>query len=265
MLIAYHGNPAIKRKYIARVERHRKAAHILQGYDYWKDGRGCAVGCSIHGSSHEAYELELGIPALIAHLEDSIFEALPEARAQLWPSAFLRAIQPGADLSLVWPQFAVWMLTDPRDGVLQLALGRSGYENAIRGVSDLYVEWVGGGKKPGGERFAEAARTAWVAQAAGAVEAAKAEWAVNAAGTAEAAVAARTAEAAWAAEAARAARTAWAVEAARAVEAVEAARTAEAARAVEAVEAARTAERQANKLLELLRAARSGADAGDVG
>ena len=110
LTIAYHGQQSIKDTYLARVEQHRLADEIVQGYGYWQNGKGCAVGCTIHGSSHDAYETELGIPRIIARLEDCIFEGLPAVAARTWPVRFLRSIRPGADLSLSHHRFFAWLM-----------------------------------------------------------------------------------------------------------------------------------------------------------
>lgn len=118
MLLAYHNDPAVKDKYIARVKEHQKADEFIKGI-YWENGKGCAVGCTIHGSNHQAYEDELGIPKVLAHLEDYIFENLPNNLAKKWPLKFLESIKTGSDLSNVWPKFAIWLLNDEKYGVLQ--------------------------------------------------------------------------------------------------------------------------------------------------
>ena len=110
---AYHGDPAIKAEYLARVAAHRAADELLQGYAYWRDGKGCAVGCTIHSDDHARYETALGIPRMLACLEDAIFEGLPQAAARAWPERFLAAIEPGTDLSRVGWQLLRWLLTDP--------------------------------------------------------------------------------------------------------------------------------------------------------
>jgi hypothetical protein len=140
-MLAYHNDPKIKSKYIHRVEAHRRADQIVQGFGYWQDGKGCAVGCTLHSASHAAYEKELGIPQIIARLEDRIFEGLPKKEAQAWPSAFLKAIELGADLSGVWPDFAVWLLTDPDSGVLRHAKSNAS-RKSIQEVADLYFARV---------------------------------------------------------------------------------------------------------------------------
>jgi hypothetical protein len=140
---AFHGKQSIKVKYINRVIRHKNADAIIQGYGYFKDGKGCAVGCTIHGDNHFAYETELGIPATIAYLEDRIFEGLPVKEAKRWPLQFLRSIKPGADLSKVWPKFAVWLLTDVKAGVIQYPHFTDS-KRSIQNVADLYLRLVDG-------------------------------------------------------------------------------------------------------------------------
>jgi hypothetical protein len=126
---AFHNDPLIKNEYITRVRKHRSAGEFVKkkgdGFGYWKDGHGSAVGCTVHGSlvssGYKSFENELGIPAILAQLEDTIFYALPLDAATEWPELFLSVIYPGADLSNVWPQFALWLLDDPDDGVIQFA------------------------------------------------------------------------------------------------------------------------------------------------
>lgn len=118
-LVAYHGDPAVKAKYLARVQAHRLADELRQCFGYWENGKGCAVGCTIHGGDHGAYETELGVPRILARLEDGMFETLPVAEAKEWPVSFLEAIPVGADLSMVWPRFAVWLLGDKEKAVIR--------------------------------------------------------------------------------------------------------------------------------------------------
>ena len=57
---AFHNDLKIKEKYLSRVRAHALADEIVKG-KYWEGGKGCAVGCTIHGSQHKNYEKELGI------------------------------------------------------------------------------------------------------------------------------------------------------------------------------------------------------------
>jgi len=111
-MIAYHGDPKVKWDLLDQLTAHAKADEIVRGYGYWQDGKGCAVGCTIHSANHKEYETKLGIPQVIARLEDLIFEGLPSVRARVWPIQFAAAIRPGADLSRVVWHFLHWILTD---------------------------------------------------------------------------------------------------------------------------------------------------------
>ena len=84
--------------------------------------------------------MELGIPRLLARLEDGIFEGLPFEVAKEWPEKFLEAINVGADLSDVWPKFAVWLLTDKDHGVIKFSKNDM-QRNAIQTISDLYKRY----------------------------------------------------------------------------------------------------------------------------
>lgn len=131
---AFHGDQAIKDKYLTRVRLHREADELIKGTS-WEDGKGCAVGCTVEKYDHKAYETELGIPEQLAGLEDAIFEGLPNGLAMKWPEQFLDAILPGADLSKVWHKFAVWLLIDPIDGVFKF-----NNHESIRHVAELHTQ-----------------------------------------------------------------------------------------------------------------------------
>ena len=233
-MLSYHNDQSIKDFYLARVRAHAAADELIHG-TYWEDGKGCAVGCTVHSDSHAAYEKEIGIPRLLARLEDGIFEGMANGRSKQWPEQFLSAIEVGRDLSLVWPRFAMWLMIDKKWGVLQYAKSKAA-KKAIQDVADAYQSIVNGGKK----------EIDWYALRS----AANAAYATtNAADTAAAAYAAyaEAAEAAYAADAGAAA--------AGAAGAAGAAYAAYAAAAARFSNRQECREAQADKLLELLRAA----------
>ena len=124
---AFNNDPTLKTFVLGELAVHREEDRLIKG-DYWKNGKGCGVGCTldavrafkakagaivrINHSNHALYEPELGIPQILARLEDKIFENLPNELSQLWPERFIKAIAPGADLTMVWPRFALWQLTE---------------------------------------------------------------------------------------------------------------------------------------------------------
>lgn len=141
---AFHGKTELKSLYLKRVQAHRDADRIIQGqgWDQGEDGvfRGCSVGCTIENYSHARYEEELAIPAVLAHLQDGLFESLPRDKALGWPTRFLTAVPVGADLSEVWPRFAHWLMVDPKHGVLQYTKPRTRAHHAVQGVAELYAD-----------------------------------------------------------------------------------------------------------------------------
>ena len=144
-MLAYHSNPKIKAKYLNRVRSHAKAGEIIKG-KYWEDGKGCAIGCTIHSNKHSAYEIELGIPQVLAKLEDGIFEGLPLKQAKEWPGKFLKAIKPGTDLSKVSSKFLVWLLEEvikciEDEGKETINLVIDLYKRELRGEVIALVQW----------------------------------------------------------------------------------------------------------------------------
>ena len=136
-MLAYHNNPKLKQDILQQLQIHHDADEIIKGV-YWENGKGCAVGCTLHSDNHQEYETRFGIPKILAHLEDAIFEGLPNDLAKTWPINFMSAIPIGADLSHVWRDFAVWLLIDPVDGVIKHTNpGTEAYEVILR-VANLY-------------------------------------------------------------------------------------------------------------------------------
>jgi hypothetical protein len=242
-MIAFHGDTNLKQKYLERVKAHALADEIIHG-KYWEEGKGCAVGCTIHGSNHSRYENELGIPRILARLEDRIFEGMPNGDSKEFPLRFLCAIEPGADLSLVWYQFAHWLLVDPEDGVIQFSKTDK-TKKAINQVAELYGR-AARGLRVEKHEWESAHKTAAAADAA-AYAAAAADAAAYAAATADAA--------AYAAAAADAAAYAAYAAYAAAAAAYAAYAAAAAAYAADAAARRKAFRRQADKLIELLAAA----------
>ncbi len=182
-LRAYHGDPALRARTLAQMQAHHDADEIVQG-TYWGRGRGCAVGCLTHDphGGHALYPVRWGIPELLARLEDRIFEGLSAEEARAWPIAFLGAIPLGADLSLVWPRFALAILTDEARGVRRLTAEGSDQRAAVDRVGALFRRVVGGeGEVVSREEWGTAYAAAHAAAAHAAADAAAAACAYAAA------------------------------------------------------------------------------------
>ena len=135
-LIAYHNSPAAKVAILAQLQEHYDADAIVKG-QYWEEGKGCAVGCTIHSGDHAQYEPLFGIPQELARLKDTIFEGLPNAEAKEWPMQFMGVIRPGADLTKVRWKFLHWLLTDAsvNPGVAHPTVSR-----AVKDVADIMLQ-----------------------------------------------------------------------------------------------------------------------------
>jgi hypothetical protein len=201
-MLAYHNDAAGKAVILAQLQAHRDADQIIQGV-YWENGKGCAVGCTIHSGKHAEYEPRFGIPQVLARLEDRIFEGLPNAVAKDWPLRFMAAIRPGAELSKVWPQFAAWLLVDDAHGVIRFAKTDE-QRDVMRDIAGLYLK---------GETDREVWRALWLRASKIRGAAAAAAYAA-AAGAADAYAYAAAAAAAYAYAAAAAAADAYAYAAA---------------------------------------------------
>lgn len=81
----------------------------MQGYGDWKDGKGGAIGCTVHSDDSTDYETQFGIPIAVAHIKDIIFEILPVNVAREWPERLMSAVVPGSDLSRVHWLLLRWL------------------------------------------------------------------------------------------------------------------------------------------------------------
>ena len=82
-MLAYNSDPNVKRAILRQLAAHREADEIVKG-QYWENGKGCAVGCTLHSGEHVEYESRFGIPQMLARLEDAIFEGLPNEVSKEW-------------------------------------------------------------------------------------------------------------------------------------------------------------------------------------
>ena len=115
-----------KAEFVRIMREHAEADRLVAGI--YGDGkgkkfRGCAIGCGVQtinrltGSchafgDHAAVADALGIPLALAHLEDRIFEGLPEAERKAWPIAFAKAIPEGRDLAPAVPRILIRTLRE---------------------------------------------------------------------------------------------------------------------------------------------------------
>lgn len=152
---------------VTLADAHREADEYRAGTYQWTHGGACSIGCTILDAvkigvlpkgtkrdSHKSLATVLGVPEQLTCLQDAIFEGLPDGARRDWTPRFLRAVASGADYSMVWPRFGLWLLTD---GPVRHGLGiRPDVDAAVKGVADLYREWVTTGAKPAQSRWVAA-------------------------------------------------------------------------------------------------------------
>ena len=183
---------------IKMARAHQKADEYKSGHYEWADGA-CSIGCSIHDlkrlniltetapqSGHKHWGEFSGIGEVMANLQDAIFEGLSGDRQTSFTPEVVEALRPGADYSMFWPKFAIWLLRQ-----LPKADEFSDVASAVEGVAKLYEEWLETKIKPNAYRWAESAESAesaawaawaaWAESAAWAARAARAESAESAA------------------------------------------------------------------------------------
>ncbi len=150
-------NQDLKSALVAEIRKHREQDQVVQG-SYGEDStgkfRGCAVGCAIHSladingtflftDDHGIYERELGIPRILAELQDVIHEGLSDESFPTWPERFMEAVPTETDLSLVFPKFVLWFLTDEKYGISNYATGTI-HQVAVEEASGLFSAIVAG-------------------------------------------------------------------------------------------------------------------------
>lgn len=155
-------NQELKSALVAEIRKHREHDQVIQGsYGTLGDPsglfRGCAVGCAIDSlfmvngyytpencyADHGIYERELGIPRILAELQDVIHEGLSDESFPTWPERFMEAVPTEKDLSLAFPKFALWFLVDEEYGILSYAIGTK-HQEAVEEAAGLLSAIVAG-------------------------------------------------------------------------------------------------------------------------
>jgi hypothetical protein len=197
-MLAYHGDAKLRAKLVREMKRHAKLDMLAQGETGDHD-KGCTAACAIHSLTgkwaydHSQLAELLNVPEVLTRLFDAIFEGLPTAEAKDFSQEWPGAIRAGADLSLVWPKLAVWLLVDPTHGVIRFAGSEHGVREAVERVAALWQRVIEGESVESLRAEFEAARAAAYAAYAAAYAAADAAYAAYAAADAAADAAAQAA------------------------------------------------------------------------
>lgn len=118
-MLSFFNDQSIKDRHIARVNAHISAGELIHGV-YWENGRGGAVGCTVHSGDFLDYERELGLPAWLARLEERLFDKLLPPADKHFVSSFLPSIPVGVDVEPVRWRYSAILLKDCISRVLRL-------------------------------------------------------------------------------------------------------------------------------------------------
>jgi hypothetical protein len=116
-MLSFFNEPTLKAALLARIDDHAEADAFLQG-TYWREGKGCFIGCAIHGDNPMKFEQQYGLSVFVARLGEYYFENADRDDAILMPRAIIDAIPVGVETHWVWPRLWQWIVTDPVHGLL---------------------------------------------------------------------------------------------------------------------------------------------------
>lgn len=111
IMTAFHGQQSVKDAFLATIRSNIDDGRLVHGLE-----GGSSTACTVGQYAFKLYESELGIPEVLARIEDRIFDGLRGEQALAWPVEFLEAIEPGSDLSQVADRFFLRLLIDPVHG-----------------------------------------------------------------------------------------------------------------------------------------------------
>jgi len=148
---AFFNDERIKEKLLNQLQSHYDSDEIIKGV-YWKNGKGCAIGCAIHSNDHSLYEKLYNLPIWIAKVQDVIFEGLSNDKAKEWPLLFTKSVNVGSDLNQIKIPFLIFVAESTLDKFDHekfpavkksiekiLSLLKNDYINYTTAAADAYV------------------------------------------------------------------------------------------------------------------------------
>lgn len=107
-MLAFQSDPFLKEFLLKRMRAHNEAGEITKEGPYWDGKRGRPLPCMLNRNAPEDYELETGIPLILAQVAERIFMGLSPGGGAYFALAFISEIKPGQDLSGVARQYLRW-------------------------------------------------------------------------------------------------------------------------------------------------------------
>lgn len=157
---AFHGDAVLRQTVVERLRLHIQAGHIV-GHSACdaEQGRYNLTSATVHSEDLAEYERKLGIPAVLALIQESISNLFlqrashdaQETRfafapyASNYPVEWLQSLPLGADLQNVPARFLSWMLLDLTDMQHPLTTAASAEAKAVaRTMAGLYARVASG-------------------------------------------------------------------------------------------------------------------------
>lgn len=131
-MLSYNNDENLKKLIVYEMRKHQEQDQLVKDTYCLEEGgkfKGCAVGCAIDSinialgkrylnSDHKVFEEELGIPEWLAHIQDSLFEALPIGDNSQFAVDFLEAIPVGVNLEPLKWKFCAFLMRKNIERVL---------------------------------------------------------------------------------------------------------------------------------------------------
>lgn len=151
--LTFDGDPVLKDRYLDRLRRHIDAGDFRFA-PAWEDGKGSALGCTIEAGDIDVYAEQLGVPAALAMVLDSLVNSQPPGpmfrHATDFALRWLTMLPVGVDLSPIPGTITCDLLDHPL--LIETTQGHPSIEGARRTVIDLHRSALEG---------REIARTLW--------------------------------------------------------------------------------------------------------
>lgn len=159
-MLSYHNDENLKKLIVCEMRKHQEQDQLVKDTYCREEGgkfKGCAVGCAIdsinialgkryRNSDHKVFEVALGIPEWLAHIQDYLFEHLPIGDNSQFAVDFLEAIPVGVNLDPVKWKFCFFLMRENIERVLSFScmpgMIREKSLSAIRAVIALHEKAI---------------------------------------------------------------------------------------------------------------------------
>lgn len=159
-LLAFRSSYDLKHEVLRQIKLEIAQDRLLHYYQFGDcpnyTYRGCPTSTSIEAlnlvarsrfstDGFDSFVRCFRIPLELTRLYQFFRDTPRDETGDDWVVSFLRAITPGADLSMVWLKFAHWLLVDPDYGMISKAKAER-LKKGLSECAELYARWIAGEK-----------------------------------------------------------------------------------------------------------------------